>query len=175
MPRSIRRLAGDRAVAATTLRIPHPYPDGFAEDWIRPQSDEFEKGKSAIFAIEIAAAAELCGAIGLAVNIEDRHAELGYWIGVPFWNRGYCTEAALTVLGFGFEDLRLHRIHAAHFVSNPASGRVLAKLGMKREGQLREHILKWGDFLDVVVYGILRSEWEANRMRNAECGRRNEA
>jgi len=164
----IQRLAGDRAVAATTLRIPHPYPDGFAEDWIRPQAEEFEKGKSAIFAIEIASRAELCGAIGLAVNIEDRHAELGYWIGVPFWNCGYCTEAARAVLAFGFETLRLHRIHAAHFVSNPASGRVLSKLGMKQEGQLREHILKWGDFLDVVVYGILRSEWEANRLRNAE-------
>jgi [ribosomal protein S5]-alanine N-acetyltransferase len=155
----VQRLAGDRAVAATTLRIPHPYPDGFAEQWIRPQREEFEKGKSAIFAVEVAATSQLCGAIGLAINIEDRSGELGYWIGVPFWNRGYCTEAARAIVHFGFTELHLHRIHASHFVANPASGRVLAKIGMRREGQLREHVLKWGDFLDVVVYGILKSEW----------------
>lgn len=168
----VHKLAGDRAVAATTLRIPHPYPEGFAEDWIRPQAEEFEKGKSAIFAIEIEADQQLCGAIGLAVNREDRHAELGYWIGVPYWNRGYCTEAARETLRFAFEQLHLHRVHAAHFVGNLASGRVLSKLGMKCEGQLRQHVLKWGDFLDVVVYGILKSEWETNQFRIADSGLR---
>jgi RimJ/RimL family protein N-acetyltransferase len=152
---------------------PHPYPEGFAEDWIRPQADEFEKGKSAIFAVQIAADAQLCGAIGLAVNPEDRHAELGYWIGVPYWNCGYCTEAARETLRFAFEELQLHRVHAAHFVGNDASGRVLSKIGMKCEGLLRQHVLKWGDFLDIIVYGILRSEWD--RMQNPEYRMRNAA
>lgn len=63
------------------------------------------------------------------------------------------------MLRFGFEELRLHRIDAGHFVNNPASGRILRKLGMKHEGTTREHILKWGEYLDVEIYGILAQEY----------------
>ena len=88
-------------------------------------------------------------------------AELGYWIGVPYWGRGYATEAAREVVKYGFEKVQLNRIFAAHFKHNPASGKVLQKIGMKYEGCMRQNILKWGDFIDVEVYSILRQEFDA--------------
>ncbi len=59
-------------------------------------------------------------------------------------NRGYCTEAAEAVVWYGFEVLGLNRIYACHFKRNPASGRVVRKIGMTHEGCLRQHVKKWG-------------------------------
>ena len=59
----------------------------------------------------------------------------------------------------GFESLALNRIWAVHFVRNPASGRVLQKIGMKHEGRMRQHVKKWGEYIDVEMYGIVRSDW----------------
>ena len=89
------------------------------------------------------------------------HGELGYWLGVPFWNQGYCTEAALAVVQYGFEVLRLHRIYASHMIRNPASGRIMQKIGMTYEGCQRQHVQKWGVFEDLATYGILQSEYVA--------------
>ena len=97
----------------------------------------------------------LIGTVGLALVMEDRRAELGYWIGVPWWNRGFATEAARAVVDFGFGSLGLHRIMARHLARNPSSGRVMEKLGMTKEGMLRHHVLKWGEFEDLVVYAVL--------------------
>ena len=100
----------------------------------------------------------MIGAIGLEVNKTDHNAELGYWLGRDFWNQGYCTEAAVSVIEFGFKTLGLRRIASEHLVRNPASGKVMEKIGMTREGLLRKHVRKWGVFEDVVVYGILAEE-----------------
>ena len=88
-------------------------------------------------------------------------AELGYWIGKPYWGQGYCTEAARATLDFGFEQLGLNRIFAHHFARNPASGRVMQKIGMTREGRLRQHVKKWDAFEDLELYGILKDHWAA--------------
>jgi [ribosomal protein S5]-alanine N-acetyltransferase len=148
-------LIGAREVAATTLRIPHPYTEEDARAFLAmPPSDE------ATFAIVLRDADRLCGGMGLRVEEEHRRAELGYWIGVPYWGNGYATEAGLAVLRFGFQQLGLNRIFASHFRHNPASGKVLTKLGMRHEGCLRQHLRKWGTSVDSEVYGILREEWE---------------
>jgi RimJ/RimL family protein N-acetyltransferase len=63
------------------------------------------------------------------------------------------------VVGWAFESLAVHRVFAQHFTRNTASGRVMQKLGMKHEGSLRQHVKKWGEYLDVEEYGILHSEW----------------
>jgi len=155
----IRRLAGDRAVASTTLRIPHPYEKGMAEQWIQAQRERCQKGREIRFAIVLRSRNLLIGVIGLRVTASHARGELGYWIGKPYWRRGYATEAAAAVLRYGFDTLGLNRICAYHFRRNPASGRVLRKLGMTPEAILRQHILKWGSFEDLAGYGILRSEY----------------
>jgi RimJ/RimL family protein N-acetyltransferase len=79
---------------------------------------------------------------------------------VACWGKGYATEAGRAAVRFGFEHLGLNKIWSCHMVRNPASGRVLAKLGMKREGLLRQHVRKNEAFEDVVARGLLREEWE---------------
>jgi RimJ/RimL family protein N-acetyltransferase len=155
----VQRLAGDRDVAATTGTIPHPYEDGVAEEWISSHPAGLELETNVVYAVTGAAAGTLYGAIGLAVAMEHRRAELGYWIGRPYWGRGYCTEAASAVLRYGFEDLGLRRIMARHFGLNPASGRVMQKIGMAHEGQMRQHFYKWDHYEDIEFYGILVDEW----------------
>lgn len=157
----VQGLAGDRDVAATTLRVPHPYEDGMAETWISGHVDAFARGEELSLAITDRSSDTVVGAIGLKLFLDDDRAELGYWIGKPFWGRAYATEAARAVVGYGFGELGLHRIHASTFSTNPASSRVLEKLGMRDEGLQRRHIKKWGEYVDVRNFGVLREEWEA--------------
>ena len=153
----VRELAGDRRIAATTLNIPHPYEAGMAEQWIQGHPEAFEKGRGVTFAVVLQGERLLIGAIGLSLSPEQhRRAELGYWIGVPFWGQGYCTEAARAVVRYAFDDLGLHKITARHLATNPASGRVMQKLGMRLEGELVDETFKDGAFHTLVVYGLIR-------------------
>jgi len=103
------------------------------------------------------------GGIGLNnIDKQSELAEIGYWIGKPYWGKGYGTEAAHAVLQYGFEVLRLNRVHSKHFSNNPASGRIMQKIGMKHEGCQRQQFKKWGTFVDFELYGILRSEYEVS-------------
>lgn len=102
---------------------------------------------------------EVIGCIGLKIETKYQHAELGYWIGEPFWNKGYITEALGTLLAHGFNVLGLHKIFAHHMLENAGSGKVMIKNGMKQEGILKEHILKNGKFQTLIVYGILADEY----------------
>jgi len=155
------RLAGANEIAATTLNIPHPYTDSDARSFLAKANEDYHSGRSVTFAISILPGRELCGAVGLNIALTHTHAELGYWIGVPFWGNGYATEAANTVLAFGFEMLRLHRIFAHHFSGNIASQRVLEKIGMRHEGRFPQHIQKWSRFIDVENYGLLAEQFRS--------------
>ena len=152
----LARLAGAREVAATTLRIPHPYSVADAEAFISEWQDAADERVA--FAIVLRENFALLGGTGLRVEKEHRHAELGYWIGTPYWGNGYPTEAARAMLRYGFEVLNLHRIHASHFSDNAASGNILRKIGMKHEGRLPQHILKWGQYVDLELYGMLDTD-----------------
>ena len=152
----VQRLAGDRAVADTTERIPHPYEDGMAETWIATHPQGFRESKECTFAVVLKDGHQLIGAAGLTLTMVHARGELGYWIGREFWNRGYCTEAARAVIEYGFSVLGLHRIQAQHLARNPASGRVMLKLGMQHEGRLVQHTLKWDVFEDMDVYGRIQ-------------------
>ena len=158
----VRRLAGAREIADTTREIPHPYPAGAAEAWIATHALLHEEDRALTLAVE-ERGGRLVGAIGLRLHGQDGNAELGYWIAVEEWGRGYGTEAARAVVDFGFGVLGLHRIWATHFARNPASGRVMEKIGMSQEGTLRGHVRKWGRYEDLVVRAMLRSEWESRR------------
>ena len=149
-------LIGAREVAATTLRIPHPYREEHAREYLAMVAKENELR----LGIRLRDGA-LIGGIGLHPEASHERAELGYWIGVPFWGNGYATEAARAVLRHGFEKIKLHRIFASHFEGNMASANVLKKIGMRHEGCMRQHILKWGKYFDLELYAILREEFEA--------------
>lgn len=153
----VEELAGHEAIARMTLNIPHPYPPGAANLWIATHLLAYLKGEGVTFAIRLKDGT-LIGAIGLTVTRRDDRAELGYWMGVPYWNQGYTTEAARACLAFGFSEMGLQRIMASHLDINPASGRVMQKIGMQKEGHLRRHIKKNDAFFDLIQYGILKEE-----------------
>lgn len=158
----VQKLAGDKAIADTTLNIPHPYLDGIAEEWIGTHADNFQNGKIVTYAIVLKATDQFVGAISLTLAGRFDRAEMGYWIGKKYWNRGYCTEAAEAMLEYGFDTLDLNKIFAEHFTRNPASGAVMEKIGMSHEGSLRQHMKKWGRYEDMNVYSILRDEYESD-------------
>jgi [ribosomal protein S5]-alanine N-acetyltransferase len=141
------------------LSIPHPYEEGMAERFIEGARRAFEVGERVNFAVVLSEGGTLLGGVTLSINSRDDNAGLGYWIGVPYWGRGYATEAVREVGRYGFEELGLHRIHSDHFGSNPASGRVLQKAGLSYEGTRREHYKKWGKYEDRVEYGVLARDW----------------
>lgn len=148
----------DREVASTTAMIPHPYPPGSAEAWIATLPARYEAREAAVLAITLRGTGELVGSIEMRVEAAHRRGDLGYWIGRAHWGKGYATEAADALLRWGVGTLGLHRAYAAHLSRNPASGAVLRKIGMRHEGTLRRHILKWGVLEDLELYGILADE-----------------
>ncbi|MEH7356092.1 GNAT family protein, partial [Neobacillus drentensis] len=100
---------------------------------------------------------ELYGAIALSNNQKFNNGEIAYWIGEEFWGKGYATEAAQAILQFAFDEKQYHKLFARYFNSNPASGRVLQKLGMKKEGILIDHVRKENRYEDLIYYGIINS------------------
>ena len=130
-----------------------------AQSW-KKMEKAFENKEEVTCAIILKPIQKLIGAIGLTIDKRFNRAELGYWVGKEYWNQGYCTEASKVILKYGFYELGLHRIIATHIMRNPASGKVMKKIGMKKEGILREHVIKWDKYEDVVSYGILKKEWE---------------
>ena len=126
---SLQSLAGNYNVAKNTINIPHPYEDGMAETWISTHQHEWDEKQAITYAIFLKSTEKLIGAVGL-VGVRGNEGGVGYWIGEPYWGRGYCTEAAKGLIHFCFETLQLVRIEAEHLVSNPASGRVMEKVGM---------------------------------------------
>ena len=157
---TVRALAGDARVAATTLNIPHPYPEGAAEGWIDTHAEAAALGRRYVFAIVRTSDAALLGGIALHVEAAHRRGELGYWLGVPYWGQGYMSEAARRVAAFGFEKVGLNRLQATYLPRNPASGRVMEKVGMTYEGTLREYAFKGDTPEDVTMYAMLRADWE---------------
>jgi [ribosomal protein S5]-alanine N-acetyltransferase len=157
---TVQQLAGRREIAAMTLSIPHPYSLEQAQDWLAKRLSAVAEGKTAVFGIVLKGTGRLIGAVGLGeIDADHSRAEMGFWIGVDWWGQGYATEASRAVVRYGFEQLKLNRIYAHHMTKNPASGRVLERVGLRREGLLRQAMRKFGQFEDVILYAVLREDW----------------
>ena len=110
----VKFLAGEKDVAATTLNIPYPYEDGMAEEFINNYYEDYKKGTSLTFAIELSETDTYIGGISLTLDKKHNKAELGYYIGKPYWGKGYATEAARVVIQYAFETLDLNRVFAKY-------------------------------------------------------------
>ncbi|MBD0336586.1 MAG: GNAT family N-acetyltransferase [Cyanobacteria bacterium Co-bin13] len=157
---SIQSAASAREVADAMISVPHPYPDGEAEQYISRQAAAREAGQAAAFVIESKAEQAFRGLIEIR-EIEPEHfqAELSFWLAVEAWGQGYMSEALPPMLKFGFQNLDLNRLYAHHMVRNPGSGKVLSKNGFVQEGVLRQRVRKWGVFEDVKLWALLREDW----------------
>jgi ribosomal-protein-alanine N-acetyltransferase len=120
---------------------------------------QYRGGQPSSFVIELAQEHRVIGTIGFMwLQQENRSAEVGYSLSRAYWNRGLMTEALGAVLQFGFDKLHLNRIEAQHESDNPASGRVMAHVGMRHEGRLRQRVYNKGRYVDVELYAILRDD-----------------
>ena len=119
----------------------------------------FEQDKCFDLAIERKEDSKVVGLLSLVCKAHKQGA-IGYALGVGYRGQGYATEAAQGLMGYGFASLNLHRIYADTDSGNPASWRVMERLGMRREGYFREAIFRDGEWLDVLIYGILAAEWQ---------------
>ncbi|TQR46398.1 GNAT family N-acetyltransferase [Paenibacillus popilliae] len=155
---AIEKLAGEKAVADTTLNMPHPYPPGSATTFIKARHEAAARGDGYSFAVTLTEGEVFLGVVGLHINKTHNMAELSYWIGKPYWKNGFCTEAATRVVQLAFNELELNRVFAAAMTRNPASYRVMERIGLKHEGILRNHIRKGDAYEDLRYYGLLRSD-----------------
>lgn len=145
-------------IAATTLNISWPYPEGAAASWIASHRGDAEARNGFTWAITRQTNGEVIGAFGLGIDARHHRGSLGYWLDVASWNRGITSEAAQRVVRFGFETLNLHRIEAMCLPRNIASSRVMEKAGMEFEGILRGYFCKDGVFEDVAMHAVIRDE-----------------
>lgn len=152
----VERFCNTEEISRGTM-LPYPYPAGAAASWIATHAEDFELERGFVFAITDRADGRLYGCISLTNHSAHKNGELGYWIGTEYWGRGYATEAADAMIRWAFAR-GYHRVYGRHFGSNPASGRVMQKLGMTYEGTQKEHFFKNGRYEDLVLYGLVRRE-----------------
>jgi RimJ/RimL family protein N-acetyltransferase len=169
----LHRLARAREVARTMLHHPHPYEEGMAEEWIKSLRPMFESGTGTTFAVVLQEGDTLIGTVslytkapdGTAVLGEEGTGLLGFWLGVPYWNKGYSTEAVAEVVRYGFEERGLRRIRANHFGTNAASGKVLRKVGLSHAGTRPSYYEKWGNAEDREEYLLHVRDWHVSSDR----------
>jgi len=153
---AIVRYANNRKVSINLRdRFPFPYTARDARNWLDVVVDSKPVTN---FAIDVAG--EAVGGIGFTPqhDVERRSAEIGYWLGEPFWGRGIATEALIAVTEYAFANFDLCRLYAHVFDWNGASARVLEKAGYEFEGRLRKSVTKDGRTIDQLIYAIIREK-----------------
>ena len=157
---AVQRLAGDIRIAQGTTAVPHPYEDGMAEAWIGSHAALLAQKREIVFAIEERGTADLVGAASLLNLSAAAHAraELGYWVGVDHWSRGYCTEAVEALMRFGHSTLGITRFVGRCLAWNTASAAVMRKAGLQPEGRLVQHEWRDGRFVDQLLFGRVLDE-----------------
>jgi len=151
----VKELAGNPRVSKTTRNIPYPYENGMAESWIESNRLMALSGTGLIYAVELKKEKTLIGSVGLT-KINNSEAELGYCIGEKYWDNGYCTEATSALVKFVFEYMDINKITAEYLSSNPASGSVMRKLGMKHVNTSQKECRK-GEVSSVETYETVRT------------------
>jgi ribosomal-protein-alanine N-acetyltransferase len=150
----------DPDIYAYTRNIPYPYTESDAEKCLARYRRLADEGKAITLFPTLRDTGALIGLVVLVLADDEGEAELGYAIGRPWWGRGYATEASRALLDYGFEELALEEINAHAMLRNPASSRVLEKLGMRSTGVMTDACEKDGEKFDAQGFVISRAEWE---------------
>jgi ribosomal-protein-alanine N-acetyltransferase len=156
---SIQQNGNDKDVTRY-LFTPYPYTMEHAYSFVRASHRMYRKETGYPLGIEHKETKQIIGLIGLyRVDHINGFAETGFWLGKRYWRKGYTKEAVILTLRFAFEDLDFHRIYARAFKPNTASIKLIEKLGFVHEGTLRKHVYKYGRYMDMHFYGMLKEEF----------------
>jgi ribosomal-protein-alanine N-acetyltransferase len=142
-----------------TAILPYPYTDEHARSWIAAL---VKRPDEHVFAILSDGAFR--GVVGLTYDAEQDRAELGYWLGRPYWGKGMASAAAAFAVEYAFRVLNARRVYAHCFSVNSASRRVLEKTGLKYEGCLRQHFVRMGTVHDLLCFGLLKEEYRGGNI-----------
>ena len=135
-----------------------------AKGYIRYMVRKYRSGEPSSWYIVEKSTGKVVGTIGYMWYQKDNSAvEVGYSLARRCWNRGYMTEALKAVLDYTFLDLHINRVEAQHEIDNGASGAVMRKCGMQKEGTLRSRLYNKGKYVDVDLYAILRKDYISRR------------
>lgn len=151
---SIARYANNRQVWINLRdRFPHPYARADADAWVQQVA-----GQDPPRQCGVEVEGEVVGGIGLTLqeDVHRRSAEIGYWLGEPFWGRGIMSEVVPAFTVYAFATFEVCRIYATVFEWNPASARILEKAGYVLEGRLRKSVTKDGRTIDQLLYACVR-------------------
>lgn len=159
----LAELAASPAVVRNVCDLPQGLSEELAHRYIAEQRSEFNKGREWTWAVCLKDGLELIGCVNV-VFIDEMAAELGYWLGEPYWNRGHATEAARAVIDHVFGHCTLWQFDARHLFGNAASGRVLTKLGFQLVGFVRGEC--HGSQQDMLQYRLLHAAWFASPERD---------
>lgn len=137
-----------------------------AKDYCRFMARQYRLDEPSSWGIVDKDSGHLIGTIGyMSYDTDNSSTELGYSLAHWKWNQGLMTEALKRVIDYTFDATNINRIEAQHETENPASGRVMEKCGMKKEGILRQRLYNKGRFVDVCLYSILRSEYKKGSLK----------
>ena len=157
----IFRYSRDTEVARHVLWEAHR-SIGDSRAYLRYMLRKYRSHESASWGIELMENRRIIGTIGFMwIQSDNAAAEVGYSLSRDFWNYGIMTEARRAVIAHGFGSMNLNRIEAQHETTNPASGAVMRKCGMVREGTLRQRLYNKGRYVDVELYAILRRDYRS--------------
>ena len=158
--KDVTECCNDYELAKSTMSIPIPFTNNDAKNFIESTLNTSKGDGSMELAIELKETKTVIGYIGLVgIYSQSRHAEIGYWVGKKYWNRGFATEASKAMIDYGFKEFKLHSIIAKHFDNNPASGAVMKKCGMRYVGKLHEHEFRMGKYYTVMLYELLEKDF----------------
>lgn len=154
--KAITRLANDRRIAENTRRLPHPYSQDHAVDFVRTMADT----RDTAFLIENNLAP--IGMVGISWSENDA-PELGYWLGVEHWGQGFATEAARAIIDYFFEEFEAEHLYAGARVTNPSSRNVLEKCGFQWSGVELHRFEALGSSTPVDRFRLSRSLWSSSK------------
>lgn len=159
---SLSHHANDPEVAMFT-KIPHPYGEQDALDFIAHAQQQLRCMQGLKLAIVLKQSNEVIGVISLCdIDYQHKKAEIAYWLGKRYWGRNIMKEAISLMLTHGFYDLGLNKIYAVVMHPNSASVKLIEKCGFSYEGRMRQHVFKRGQWLDHLMYSLLREEFINN-------------
>ncbi len=150
------KLANNFRVSKNLSTMPYPYTEACADEWLGKQAGFWASGKTVALAITIEG--ELIGGTGIGVR-DSADWELGYWLGEPYWNRGYGSEAATALCDYAFTRLKLERIVAGHFADNHASGSILTKLGFRYTSEKARYCWARASEVKCLEMALTRERW----------------
>ncbi len=152
---SIAKYADDMDIARYTT-LPHPYKG--AEDFIKKTQKDIRKKNG--YELGIEHKGKIIGMMSITnIDHTNKNAEIGYWLGKPFWGRKFMKEAGKIILEFAFKEVGLERVYARVLIPNIASSKLLEKLGFQYEGKQRRAMIRFGEWYDAYTYSLLKEEF----------------